>query len=52
MILLVDSGPWSDCKSMQSDLGLHYLHMPEDTFSHSRSLLILVASALTENMKL
>ena len=27
--------PWSDCKDVQADLGLHRPHMPEDTFLHS-----------------
>ena len=26
--------PWSDCADAQSDLGLHCLQMPEDTFSY------------------
>ena len=28
---------WSDCTSVQSDLGLCYLHMPKDMFSHGRA---------------
>ena len=33
--------PWSDCTSAQSDQGLQYPHMPEDTFSPCTAYVIL-----------
>ena len=32
--------PWSDCRFAQLDLGLHCLHMPEDTFSHGMAHIV------------
>ena len=43
--------PRSDCSDAQADLGLHYPHMPEDTFSHGMAHLLIQAEICENKIK-